>query len=224
MATSAMIWRTVAASDRTAPVQVASPTVRKRTSSLEHRLFGPGGDPLAQREQHPVAFEHRAPMGEVDGGQLDGLALDVLPDVELGPVRKGEGAQVLAGLDPALVELPELGTLPLGVPLAEGVAERQDALFGPRLVLVAAGPAEAASKRCSAMASSRVVVCRRLREAPGPGSATRPWSMESWTRATSRRPPRRGHPGVAVGEHLGEVVPGVDVEDRERAGDQGGRP
>ena len=50
---------------------------------------------------------------------------------------------MLAGLHPALVELPELGALALGVPLAEGVAERQHPLLGPGLVLVPAGAAEA---------------------------------------------------------------------------------
>ena len=67
---------------------------------------------------------------------------DVLPDVELGEVREREGAEVLAGPHAALVELPQLGPLALGVPLTEGVAERQHPFLGPRLVLVAAGPAE----------------------------------------------------------------------------------
>src|SRR5271166_238206 len=50
-------------------------------------------------------------------------------------------------------------------------------------------PPKAASKPCSAIASSRVVVCSRLREAHAP---------------------------VAELDHLGEVVPGVDVHERER--------
>ena len=154
-------------------------------------------------------------MGVVDGRQLDLLPADVLPDVELGEVREREGAQVLARPHAALVELPELGSLTLGVPLAEGVAERQHPLLGPGLVLVAAGPAEGGVEACSLMASSSVVVCSRLREATGPGSATRPWSMESCTLATRSRAPSGLDLRVAVVEHLGEVVPGVDVEHRE---------
>jgi hypothetical protein len=49
---------------------------------------------------------------------------------------------VLAALDPAVVEVPQLGPLVLGIPLAEVVAEGQDALLGPRALLVAAGAAE----------------------------------------------------------------------------------
>src|SRR3954452_13012960 len=51
-------------------------------------------------------------------------------------------------------------------------------------------PPKAASKPCSAMASSSVVVCRRLRDARGPvSSTTRPASIESCTLATIRRSP-----------------------------------
>src|SRR4051794_12234919 len=51
-------------------------------------------------------------------------------------------------------------------------------------------PPSAASKPCSAMASSSVTVCRRLRDAPGPlSSTTRPRSIESWTEATISRSP-----------------------------------
>ena len=51
-------------------------------------------------------------------------------------------------------------------------------------------PPKAASKPCSAIASSSVVVCRRLRDARGPvSSTTRPASIESCTLATIRRSP-----------------------------------
>ncbi len=49
--------------------------------------------------------------------------MDVVPDVELGPVGKREDADALAFVDAAVVEVPEFGPLILGVPLAEGVAE-----------------------------------------------------------------------------------------------------
>src|SRR5690606_29458818 len=39
------------------------------------------------RQQHAVAAEDLAAVGEVDRRQLDPLLEDVLPDVELGPVR-----------------------------------------------------------------------------------------------------------------------------------------
>src|SRR5580692_11594561 len=41
------------------------------------------GDPLAQGQQHAVALDHLALVRVVDRRQLDALAPDVLPDVEL---------------------------------------------------------------------------------------------------------------------------------------------
>ena len=49
---------------------------------------------------------------------------------------------MLALLVAAVVEVPELGALVLRVPLAEAVAEGEDPLLGPRLLLVAAAAAE----------------------------------------------------------------------------------
>ncbi len=68
--------------------------------------------------------------------------MDVLPDVQLGPVGEGEDADRLAAVDPAVVEVPELRPLVLRVPAVVPVAEGVDALLGARLLLVAAGPAE----------------------------------------------------------------------------------
>ena len=61
-----------------------------------HLLAGAGLDPLAHRQEEPVALDHGPGVGEVDRGQRHPLALDVAPDVELGPVRQREAAQVLA--------------------------------------------------------------------------------------------------------------------------------
>ena len=78
-------------------------------------------------------------------------------------------------------------------------------------------PPKAASKPCSAIASSSVTDCSRLRLARGPvSSTTRPLSMLSCTLATTRRTPHLAHELVAVVDHLGEVVAGVHVHHRER--------
>src|SRR4029450_1316922 len=81
-------------------------------------------------------------MCEIDRGELDALRRHVLPDVELGPVGKWEDADVLALAMPPVVQVPELGPLVLGVPLAEVVAEAEDPLLGPSLLLVAPGATE----------------------------------------------------------------------------------
>jgi hypothetical protein len=83
-------------------------------------------------------------VGEIDVGHLEFLAADVFPDVHLGPVAEREHAHVFAGIEPGVVEVPDLGALVLGVPLAEAVAETEEALLGAGLFLVAAGAADAA--------------------------------------------------------------------------------
>ena len=78
-------------------------------------------------------------------------------------------------------------------------------------------PPKTASKRCSAIASSSVTVCSRLRLArgrsprpPGRGRST------SWTLATISRTPSSATRRSRILEDLGEVVAGVHVHDRKR--------
>src|ERR1700676_4173309 len=70
------------------------------------------------------------------------LQPDVLPDIELGPVRQRKHAQALSGALAGVVERPELGALLLGVPAVLGGAERKNALLGTTLLLVAPRAAE----------------------------------------------------------------------------------
>src|SRR4051812_37334395 len=96
---------------------------------LERRLLGVAVDALGNGVDHPVAPEHLALVSEVDRRQLEVLARDVLPHVELRPVRDREHANVLAPPDARVVEVPQLGALRARVPLAEVVAEAEDALL-----------------------------------------------------------------------------------------------
>ena len=159
-----------------------------------------------ERVEHAVALEDLALVGEVDRRDLELLVGDVLPHVELGPVREREHAHVLAAADAAVVEGPQLGPLGLGVPLAGVVAEREACAPWPAARSSSRrAPPKAASKPCSAMASSSVVVCRRLREARGPvSSTTRPRSIESCTEATTSSTPssstRRSRNAITSGK------------------------
>src|SRR5690606_25737153 len=103
---------------------------------------GEGLEESGLGQEHAVALDHLALVRVVDRRQLDVLSLDVLPDVEFGPVRQREDADVLAPAVLAVVELPQLGALRAGVPGAEGVPEGEGALLGAGLLLVATGTAE----------------------------------------------------------------------------------
>src|SRR6478736_3786538 len=169
------------------------------------------------RVEHPVAMEDVALVGEVDRGDLELLGDDVLPDVELGPVAQREDADVLAAVDAPVVEVPQLGTLALGVPRAEVVAEGHDPLLGARALLIAPGAAE---RRVEAVLADRVEQRRRLQpvargaraglldHAPGVDRLLHGGDDQALAEL--------GHAAVAELEDLREVVPGVDVHERER--------
>src|SRR6202007_2404373 len=116
-------------------------------------------DVRRDRVEHPVAAEDLALVREVDRRQLELLTRDVLPDVELGPVRDREDTDVLALADARVVEVPELGPLHARVPLAEVVSEGEDPLLRPAPLLVAAGPAD---RRVEAVLLDRVEQRRGL--------------------------------------------------------------
>ena len=85
--------------------------------------------------------------------------MDVLPDVELGPVGERKDADALALVLARVVEAPELRALLLRVPAVLRRAEREDALLGARLLLVAA---RAAERRVEAVLVERLLQALRL--------------------------------------------------------------
>src|SRR4029450_13788268 len=80
--------------------------------------------------------------GEIERNHRNILEIDISPHVELGPIRHREHAHALAGPNLGVGDMPKLRPLPLGIPVLRRVAEREDALFRPRLLLVAPRPAE----------------------------------------------------------------------------------
>src|SRR5690606_10948974 len=90
----------------------------------------------------PVALHRRTRRGEIERHDGNGLARDILPDVELGPVADREDADALTLRLAGVVEAPEFGPLPLGVPAVARGAEGEDAFLRPALLLVAPRAAE----------------------------------------------------------------------------------
>ena len=116
-----------------------------------------------------------------------------------------------------VVDRPGLGALVARIPLPELVADGEDALLGPGTLLVAA---RAADGRIEAVLGDGVEEGHRLEAV-----ARRPRSGLLDHAALVDRLLDAGHDEalaelgqapVAVLEGLGEVVPGVDVHDRER--------
>src|SRR5437764_10556629 len=118
---------------RTAHVSDGAEPNRRR----ERLLVGIALDECADGVEHSIAPEDLAVVREVDRRQLEPLARDVLPHVELRPVRDREDTNLLALSDARVVEIPDLRALRSRVPLAEVVTEAEDALLCPRTLLVA---------------------------------------------------------------------------------------
>ena len=124
---------------------------------------------------------------------------------------------MLALADPRVVDVPELGPLRARVPLAEVVAEAEDPLLRAGALLVAAG---AAHRGVEAVLGDGVEQRRRLQlvaRGARAGLLGDPAAVDRVLNACDDQSlVELGHAPVAELDHLGEVVAGVDVHDRER--------
>jgi hypothetical protein len=164
-----------------------------------------------------VALDHRPLGGEVQRHDRDVLQVDVLPDVQLGPVGDREHPQALARMLAGVVQLPQLGPLVLGIPALLGRAEAEHPLLGPALLLVAAGAAE---RRVEAVQAEGLLEALGLPKVGVQGAAV----VERIDAAGLRfrvlvdqqvKAQLRGHL-VAQGVHRPELPGGVDMQQRER--------
>ena len=114
-----------------------------------------------------------------------------------------------------VVEAPQLRTLVARIPLPELVAQAHDALLGACLLLVAASTPE---DRVEAAVDDGVQQRDGLQRVTRPVRTLQEASVvDVVLDARHDQPqPELGDDGVAVGQHLGEVVAGVDVQHRER--------
>ena len=118
-----------------------------------------GTNGCSSSSERVAAHDDLALAREVERHDRDVLFVDVLPDVELGPVRQREHADALAWAEPAVEVVPQLRPLPLRDPTAP--ARRAARTPAPWR---ASAPRRAArrrtrrrsSPRCSASSSARV--------------------------------------------------------------------
>ena len=124
---------------------------------------------------------------------------------------------MLAAADAPVVEVPQLGPLVLRVPLADVVAEGEDALLRARALLVAA---RAAERGVEAVLGDRVEqrhrlqpVARRVR----PGLLDRAALVDRLLHGGDDQPlAELGDAALDEVGDLGELVPGRDLHERER--------
>ena len=138
-----MMSSTMSAGDSTIPVLMMSPMVRTRTTSSFTFSPGLGGSRSVTGSHWPLR-RTQAAVAEIDARHLEFLALDVFPHIHLGPVAEWKHAHVFAGIDARVVKVPDLRPLVFRVPLAEAVAEAEEAFLGAGLFLIAPRAADAA--------------------------------------------------------------------------------
>ena len=97
---------------------------------------------VVDHDQGAVLLDDFTLGSEVQRHDRDAFEVDVLPDVQFGPVRQREDADRLTFVDLAVVHVPQLGALVLRVPAVLAVTERVHTLLGPRLLFVAASTTE----------------------------------------------------------------------------------
>jgi len=111
---------------------------------LLHRFLLGRRHEIGHRQPLVVAANTRTFVTEVNAGHLQVLTLDVFPDIHLGPVGEREGAHVFAGIDARVVEVPDLGTLVLRIPLAKRIPKAEEPFLGAGLFLIAPRAADEA--------------------------------------------------------------------------------
>ena len=116
-----------------------------------------------------------------------------------------------------VVEVPQLGTLVLRVPLPEVVAEAEHALLGAGLLLVATGTAEHRVVLALLDAAQQGGGLEAVAAGAGTGVLHERAGVDVVLHARHEEAGAHLlHHRVAERDHLGEVVPGVDVHHRER--------
>jgi hypothetical protein len=124
-----MIFGTVSASDRTAPVHGEQPS--ERACGTDQRR------PLAGQQRHRRLLQHeqgscrgrrpRAPWrSERHDGNVFGVDAQMSISVQF---ESGKTRMLSARPEAAVQQVPELGPLMLGIPLTLGVPQREDALL-----------------------------------------------------------------------------------------------
>src|SRR5450631_342420 len=85
-------------------------------------------------------------MGEINGRQINFFPAYVIPYIELRPVTDWKYAYVFPFLNLTIIDVPEFGPLPLGIPLSEFIPNRKYSFFGPGFFFVPSCSADAGIK------------------------------------------------------------------------------
>src|SRR5690606_39864940 len=79
---------------------------------------------VVDHDQRAIAVDHRALGSKIQRHDRNAFQIDVLPDIQLGPVGQGEYADALALVHLAVVDVPQFRALVLRVPAIDWKSTR----------------------------------------------------------------------------------------------------
>ena len=214
---SSIIFGTVSAVERIAPVHGTHPSDRMRHDHALRLLARQQVPFVVDHDDRAAANHHVALLREIQRHDRNVFQVDVEPHVRFGPVRQRKHANAFALVDARIENVPQFRPLIFGVPLPERIAEGIDALLGARFFLVAP---RAAKRRRKIALGQRIQQRFRLQQA-----AAFLRAQHERIRARVQRflilvhdQFRADLPRVAVAklDHLRKFVAGVDVQQRKR--------
>lgn len=91
---------------------------------------------IIDHDEGAISFDDGTRCCEIERDDRNVLEIDVLPDIEFGPIGEGEDADALAFVDLAVVDIPKFGALIFGIPAVIFVTEGVDPFLGARLFLI----------------------------------------------------------------------------------------
>src|SRR5438128_5421175 len=193
---------------------LAGPGGHQLVDDLRHRSgVGGAGGGAGGAAEAAVAAPSAGEI-EVDDGNM--LALDVAPDVELGPGEERVHAHVFARGEVRPVLIPELRRLTDDIPLGSFTALAEDALLGPRAFLV---PANADDDGLELVLLDHLLQRLRLerRTADQPASpVVHPLGERGRVLSDDQLEAQLAGEAIAILDHLGNLVARVDVDQRVR--------
>jgi hypothetical protein len=182
------------------------------------RLAGQKGQTFViDHDQRAIALHDRALFGEVQRHDRNIFRPDVLPDIELGPIRQRKYPHGFAGLDAGIEQPPQLGTLIAWIPGVIGRTMREDALLRSALLLVAPRPAEGGVETPFVQGLAQGLGLHHLRVDRRAGSDRRNAGGEPAFVDVNEQVhahPRRGL--IAKGEHLAKFPRRIDMQQGKR--------
>jgi len=134
----------------------------KPNRSQQRNLAGVQSKTLViDHEQQAIALDRWPRRRKIQGHDWNAFKMDVLPDVELGPIGERKNSKAFTFVLAGIINIPQLWTLILWVPTMIGGTKRKDALLGAGLLFIAASAAECTSKPYSVSACFNPSVFQR---------------------------------------------------------------